>query len=303
MSDIPERVKQELRREVGYGCPICRSPFLTFHHFDPPRHVEQHNRPEGMIALCLDHHGDADAGNYSNGELRALKKKNYSFEDVKGRFPSWRKQSLLVRIGGVYTGTSTPIISINGVPQITLNKNEADLLCLSFEVRDREGNVVAKMVDNCFEVHPAKLHDMTVTPKTKDVKVWLAPQDVGLHLTFDRITTDALQAKLAKDEERRKASGLPDFEDSHPLSSASVTRRVIEWATRNCLADDGLIPFLDFQDIALNYRHNGRLEIKNGIAHVIHYGAEFENGVSAISINCHCPMCEPAGASGNTPQP
>lgn len=25
-----------LRREVGFGCPVCRSPFLTWHHFDPP---------------------------------------------------------------------------------------------------------------------------------------------------------------------------------------------------------------------------------------------------------------------------
>src|SRR5438876_5358162 len=26
----------ELRREVGFGCPVCRSPFLTWHLFDPP---------------------------------------------------------------------------------------------------------------------------------------------------------------------------------------------------------------------------------------------------------------------------
>ena len=42
-----------LRREVGFGCPVCRSPFLTWHHFDPPYHVEEHWRHEGMIALCL----------------------------------------------------------------------------------------------------------------------------------------------------------------------------------------------------------------------------------------------------------
>jgi hypothetical protein len=44
-----------LRKEVGFGCPICRNPLLTWHHFAPPSNVEHHWRPEGMIALCLEH--------------------------------------------------------------------------------------------------------------------------------------------------------------------------------------------------------------------------------------------------------
>ena len=55
-----ERAKEGLRREVGYGCPVCRSPFLEFHHFDPPQYKEKHWRPEGMIAMCRDCHPDAD---------------------------------------------------------------------------------------------------------------------------------------------------------------------------------------------------------------------------------------------------
>ena len=43
---IPDLVKVTLRTEVGYGCPICRSPFLTWHHFDPPYSVRPHNDPE-----------------------------------------------------------------------------------------------------------------------------------------------------------------------------------------------------------------------------------------------------------------
>jgi hypothetical protein len=60
---IPEHVKEKLRTEVGYGCPICRSPFLTWHHFDPPYRVRPHNDPEGMIALCREHSDEADNDN------------------------------------------------------------------------------------------------------------------------------------------------------------------------------------------------------------------------------------------------
>jgi hypothetical protein len=302
VSDIPEAVKETLRREVGYGCPICRSPFLEFHHFDPPRRIEDHNRPEGMIALCLDCHPDADErgtlpGNYSKAELHALKRKPYSSEDVKGHFPSWKKKSLLVRIGGVYTDTSAPIIAVNGMPQITLAKNEADLLCLSFELRNKDGNLIAKMDKNCFECHPSNIHDMTIRPKRKDVKVWLTKDDIGLELTFDRISMARLEERLAEDKRRREKAGLYrglEDSDSDIRFERSITQTIKDWAASNCLDDDGLIPFLDFREMALYYPCGTRVEIRNGVAHVIHYDAEFNNSGSgsAVNVNCHCSICE-----------
>src|SRR4051794_36852278 len=84
MSDVGKNAAiAELRREVGFGCPVCRSPFLTWHHFDPPVHgprgTGMHWRPEGIIAMCPICHPDADekggsAGAYSTEELRAMKK-------------------------------------------------------------------------------------------------------------------------------------------------------------------------------------------------------------------------------------
>lgn len=91
---IPEEVKRQLRREVGFGCPLCRKPFLSWHHFDPPYHVEAHNRPEGMIALCLEHFAEADQGLFSPEELRRLKVSPRSAEDAKGDFPSWKKPNV-----------------------------------------------------------------------------------------------------------------------------------------------------------------------------------------------------------------
>ena len=50
----PKKVIQTLRQEVGFGCPVpnCGNPYLEWHHFDPPWSIENHHRPEGMIALC-----------------------------------------------------------------------------------------------------------------------------------------------------------------------------------------------------------------------------------------------------------
>ena len=68
-------MRRALREEVAFGCPIdgCGSPYLTWHHFDPPWHVEQHHKFEGMVALCLQHHKEGDAGAFTPEQLRTLK--------------------------------------------------------------------------------------------------------------------------------------------------------------------------------------------------------------------------------------
>ncbi len=67
---IPDHVKEELRAEVGYGCPVCRSPFLTWHHFDPPYNVRPHNDPKGVDRPCGEHHGEADNDNWPPERLQ-----------------------------------------------------------------------------------------------------------------------------------------------------------------------------------------------------------------------------------------
>ncbi len=71
----PADIRRALRVEVGFGCPVdgCGSPYLTWHHFDPPWRERQHHDAAGMIALCLQHHKEADSGAFSHEQLRVLK--------------------------------------------------------------------------------------------------------------------------------------------------------------------------------------------------------------------------------------
>src|SRR5215211_7582447 len=71
----PIEVRRELRREVGFGCPVdgCGSPYLTWHHFDPPWKERQHHDVVGMVALCREHHDKADVGAFTRQQLRQLK--------------------------------------------------------------------------------------------------------------------------------------------------------------------------------------------------------------------------------------
>ena len=92
----PPDVIRKLCAEVRYCCPVkdCGNPYLTFHHFDPPWHTENHHNPDGMIALCLDHHKRPDAGAFTIDQLRELKKSENKFNPQ--REFDWMRNSLLL---------------------------------------------------------------------------------------------------------------------------------------------------------------------------------------------------------------
>lgn len=98
----PKPIRRALRREVGFGCPIpdCGSPYLTWHHFDPPWSKHQHHNQAGMIAMCEEHHRKADQRTWTPGQLRELKRAGKgSRQQVKGKF-DWMRSQLLGVLGG-----------------------------------------------------------------------------------------------------------------------------------------------------------------------------------------------------------
>ncbi|MEW8055956.1 MAG: hypothetical protein AB2796_11590, partial [Candidatus Thiodiazotropha sp.] len=110
----PKNVREKLRQEVGFGCPIdeCSNPYLQWHHFDPPWRIKNHHNPEGMIALCPAHHGKADAGAYTPNQLRAYKKNKVQSQKIKGKF-DWLRNDLLVVIGGMFYYKTLSPLKIN----------------------------------------------------------------------------------------------------------------------------------------------------------------------------------------------
>jgi hypothetical protein len=235
-----------------------------------------------------------------------------------------------------HTARSSPVISVNEIPQITLRKNEGELLSLSFELRNKNDDVLVKMEDNWFTAYPRNVKDMIVTPKTKEVKVWLAQDDVGLEFSFSRITMAELEKILSEDRKNQETSAR-DHEQimlaNAPPEIREIMKRAIEegrlrekqppsewwlrqlerlppemrearlavdptghlvksWARKNCVMDDGLIPFLDFEQMAI-YFHGERIVIKNGVADSLFYCSAFENNKGAVNLLCRCQKCLP----------
>src|SRR5436190_17564410 len=50
--DIPEPIKRAVRQRCGFGCIICGSAVVQYHHFSPEYADATEHRAEGITLLC-----------------------------------------------------------------------------------------------------------------------------------------------------------------------------------------------------------------------------------------------------------
>jgi hypothetical protein len=146
----PSAVRRQLRQEIGFGCPVdgCESPYLSWHHFDPPWSEQQHHDPAGMVALCQEHHSQADAGAFTADQLRALKAAGREREDqVHGRF-NWMRQQVLAVVGGNFYLETPIILQIQGQPVVWWNRDEDGFMLLNLQMLTASGQPRARIEDN-----------------------------------------------------------------------------------------------------------------------------------------------------------
>ncbi|MBT3031595.1 MAG: SEC-C domain-containing protein [Candidatus Thiodiazotropha sp. (ex Lucina pensylvanica)] len=167
----PKNVREELRQEVGFGCPIeeCANPYLQWHHFDPPWSKNNHHNPEGMIALCSIHHDKADAGAYTADQLRAYKKNKVQSEKIKGKF-DWLRNDLLVVVGGIFYYKTLFPLKINNKKIVWFNRDEEGYLRLNIELPSTLPEDRIIMEDNIWTNIgcPCDIHS---PPSGKELKV------------------------------------------------------------------------------------------------------------------------------------
>ncbi len=146
----PKEVRQHLRKEVGFGCPIpgCGNPYLEWHHFDPLWHEEEHHKINGMIALCAEHHKKADAGAFTADQLRHLKVDALArAKDIEGRF-NWLRHRLLAVVGSNFYYETPIIFQFRNDPIIWFNRDDEGHLLLNLQMLTASGEERIVLEDN-----------------------------------------------------------------------------------------------------------------------------------------------------------
>lgn len=195
--NIPKDARRILRKEVNFGCPVygCGSPYLTYHHFNPPWHIEQHHNPEGMIALCSEHHNQADHGAFTNDQLKALKEKPFlTLRDrVNGQF-NWKREHLVFLIGGnVYLG-SQEIYIYEKEKFIWLTNDEHNNTLLNFEVKSKDGTTAFSMIDNDWVIF-SDFDDIESIPSSKSLAFKSQKAQINISIDFNNLSKAEFYSK------------------------------------------------------------------------------------------------------------
>lgn len=223
----PAAVRTALAEEVGFCCPVngCGSPYLTWHHFDPPWSVREHHEPEGMIALCRDHHPEADAGAFRDDDLRKLKRTGREKSRLLGARFNWTREQLLVRVGSVFYYETPIAIRIGDGPIVWFNRNEANRLLVNLSMPSATGDPRLEMRDNFWLTEGANLRALNCPPSGKVVQARYDNKDL-LRIEFRNVNSlDELVRRYQTKGPKRKRRRLSSSESSTNVSYADVIAR------------------------------------------------------------------------------
>lgn len=73
---IPDNIKLVVRKRCGFGCIICGSPIIQYHHIEQWAQVKYHNS-ENITLLCPSHHMDVTAKRISSDVIISYNKNPY----------------------------------------------------------------------------------------------------------------------------------------------------------------------------------------------------------------------------------
>jgi len=279
----PVAVKKTLRKEVNFGCPVpnCGCPLLTWHHFDPPWHIQNHHNPDGMIALCTSHHPMADAETFSKDQLHSFKKSPNILESIKNKF-EWYPERSLIRLGGCYA-CDWCRITIGKVKVLEIKKDESGLTCIDLLLEDEKTRVLAEMDSNLLVTYPENVHDISISASANKIKIWSEERQVGFECHYSRKSPEDIEQMIENDFPE-----MPDFVgkpepienlkefytdlsriDLFPEVAAIGMRRndpvgtMIRWHAAKHVGCDGKIPVINF--ISCRFYSGGKcVELRNG---------------------------------------
>lgn len=210
----PIEVRRTLRQQVGFGCPVpnCGNPYLEWHHFDPPWHVNQHHNPDGMIALCSQHHPQADAGAFTLDQLHEFKRN--AVKSVGAKF-DWLRHRLLATVGGNHFLETYEIFRLKGNRIIWFNRNEEGHLLLNLRPV-REARLI--MEENFWLTH-GNLADLECPPSGRLIHAKY-PNGDEFRIEFFECEDEASLRKCYPNAHRKV------FEIETPITVVEVMYRV-----------------------------------------------------------------------------
>lgn len=183
-----------------------------------------------MIALCRDHHPEADAGAFAIEQLREFKRTGRERNQVVGARFNWMREKLLLRVGGMFYYEVPTAVQIQERPVVWFTRDASDLVLVNLSMPMTTGESRLQMRDNFWITEGVNIRVINCPPSGRVLSATYQNGDL-LRVEFRQI--DSIQeldrrypVKVPKRvKERLSADGISVDERSHADSadSAGVT--------------------------------------------------------------------------------
>lgn len=178
---IENKKRRELRREVGFCCPICGCPILEYHHIIPWSEIKKHDI-EHMIALCPTCHAQADNKAYTRDYLYKLKSEGCNS-------PGWKhalkfdSDDFYVQIGDTKFEKPRQILTIDRHPMLSVYRLPESNIILDTWFFDKSNILQLSIVNNELRINTLPFWDIEYNGRKLTIRK--KPRDVIFQLEFN----------------------------------------------------------------------------------------------------------------------
>jgi hypothetical protein len=154
-----------------------------------------------MVALCLQHHKEADSGAFTHDELRDFKTNGFlvrTGSGPSGHFNWKREQLILVAGGGLYIRCPV-FLEVAKRPMVWLSSDDEGRQLLNLDVWDSSGAHIFSMRDNDWLI-VGELDDLEAPPAARSLIVRAPSKGVRVSIEFSTTSLDRLEQQLTSRE-------------------------------------------------------------------------------------------------------
>jgi hypothetical protein len=146
-----------------------------------------------MIALCLLHAGQADAGAFTKEHLQELKRKApENANEIRGEL-TWMRREVLALVGGNWYYDTPTILQVGNTPAIAFERDTDGYLLLNLQFPSPTGIPRVKIEQNFFTVNPDQIDDVVCAARGRTIQIDYANGDRFSHQYRDIHDQAALQ--------------------------------------------------------------------------------------------------------------
>lgn len=163
---IPLPLKRDVRKEAYFGCVLCGSPIIEYHHIKAFHQVKEHTK-ENLVALCPEHHHRSDCAEIPVSVIKKAKDNPFNKDQdfVSKDFFLSTYTDLRTRVGSNIYIRTPKILVVDGHPLITIHPDDEDNALLNAKFYNSHSVLLAEIRDNEWLVYKnPEFWDISYTP-------------------------------------------------------------------------------------------------------------------------------------------